>query len=118
MVNVFGLKNCSTCRLALKWLADQKYLYEFVDVRAEDFDTELIGRWIKIVGWETVLNRRGATWKNLSKNDRDGLSGENVEALVTRFPLLIKRPVFEIGDKVIVGFKDEEREELRATLQS
>ncbi len=109
MIDVYGLKNCDTCRKALKWLAGNGLEHRFHDFRRDGLDTQKLGRWAAACGWETLLNRRGTTWRGLDDADKDGIDGAKAAALMTAHPALIKRPVFEAAGRVIVGFKDEQR---------
>ena len=109
MIDVYGLKNCDTCRKALKWLAGNNLEHRFHDFRRDGLDPADVGRWAAVCGWETLLNRRGTTWRGLSEADKDGVDGAKAEALMAAHPALIKRPVFEAAGRVIVGFKDEQR---------
>ncbi|GEQ99842.1 hypothetical protein JCM17845_04660 [Iodidimonas gelatinilytica] len=67
MIILFGLKNCDRCRKARKWLDHTGTDYQFVDVRDQGIEGDLIDRWIDAVGWEALLNRRGTTWRGLMK---------------------------------------------------
>lgn len=107
MINVYGIKNCDTCRKALKWLDAEGLKHQFRDVRADALEGETIARWIYAVGWEVLLNRRGTTWRNLSDANKHEVDGEKALALMAEHPALIKRPVFEVGNDVLVGFKDD-----------
>ncbi len=109
MIDVYGLKNCDTCRKALKWLAENNLEHRFHDFRTDGLDRQKLGRWAAACGWEKLLNRRGTTWRGLAKADRDGVDGSQAEVLMAAHPALIKRPVFEAAGRVIVGFKDEQR---------
>ena len=109
MITVHGLKNCDTCRKALKWLDDQDLAHQFRDVRRDGVDKAAISRWIDAVGWELLLNKRGTTWRGLDAAEKDSANETTAAALMAAHPALIKRPVFEIDGRVIVGFKDEQR---------
>ncbi len=112
MITVYGLKNCDTCLKALKWLEAEGVAHRFHDLRKDGLDTPRLKRWIAAAGWETLLNRRGTTWRGLDDNAKDGVNEAKAAALMAAHPALIKRPVFEGGARVIVGFKDEQRREL------
>ena len=109
MITIHGLKNCDTCRKALKWLDEQGAAYQFLDVRKDGVNEADISRWVTAVGWETLLNKRGTTWRGLEDEEKDSVDETNAATLMSTHPALIKRPVFEVGDCVIVGFKDEQR---------
>lgn len=109
MITVHGLRNCDTCRKALAWMKDQGLAYRFVDVRADGIDEATVARWADEVGWEALLNRRGTTWRGLPDADKADVDGDRAVALMARHPALIKRPVFEAGGGVAVGFGDAQR---------
>ena len=104
MIKVFGLKNCDSCRNALKWLKDSDLIHEFHDVRGNEVDADAISRWVFAVGWKFLLNTRSTTWRGLPNEKKTNVSEEAAMKLMLENPTLIKRPVFEAGDQVIVGF--------------
>lgn len=111
-VTVYGLKNCDTCRKAVKALKDAGVEHRFVDVRADGVSAERLGGWAEAAGWEVLLNRRGTTWRGLDEAERGDLDGSRALSLMEAHPALIKRPVIEAGDEVTVGFSDEIRKKL------
>ena len=113
MITIYGLKNCDTCRKALKWLKVESLEHHFIDVRVEAVKSETIARWISIVGWEVLINQRGTTWRKLRNMDKHTLGKDTSIALMCEHPALIKRPVFELNDMVLVGFKDDVRKILK-----
>lgn len=113
MISVYGLKNCDTCRKALKWLDAEGVEHRFHDVRADGVSEPEISAWAEQAGWETLLNRRGTTWRGLPESDRDGVDEPKAVALMTAHPALIKRPVFDIEGKIMVGFGDLSRDALK-----
>lgn len=116
MITMYGLKNCDTCRKALKWLQAEGIEHEFKDVRADGLTDPQVQNWLDHVGWEVLLNRRGTTWRKLSDDEKDNVDANKAKALMLEQPALIKRPVFETGSSIVVGFKDAEVEALRAAL--
>jgi arsenate reductase (glutaredoxin) len=115
MINIYGLKNCDTCRKALKWLKAESLEHNFIDVRVEALKNETITWWISSVGWEVLLNRRGTTWRALRVIDKNTIDKKKFKILVSEYPALIKRPIFEIKETVLVGFKDEVRKTLKGS---
>jgi len=113
MITVHGLKNCDTCRNAQKWLKSENLEFSFHDVRVDGLTEEMVSRWISTLGWEALLNRRGTTWRKLSDGEKQDVDGESARALMLSYPALIKRPVFDTGKQVIVGFKDAEKAVLK-----
>ncbi len=105
MIVVYGLKNCDSCRKARGWLEGQGIAHRFHDLRADGFPGERLPAWLSAVGWETLLNRRGTTWRQLPEETRAGAGAETVAELLEAYPALIKRPVFDLPDgQVVVGF--------------
>ena len=116
MVTVWGLRTCDTCRKAMKWLEDEAIPHEVKDLRGDGVPAAELDRWLGNLGWETLLNKSSTTWRNLSEADRAGLDDGRARALLTEHPTLIKRPVFLVGDQVIVGFRDDQKAALRASI--
>ena len=114
MITLYGLKNCDTCRKARKWLEAEGIEHEFHDFRSDGLDGETLAAWVAALGWETLLNRRGTTWRNLPETDREDLTSDHATALMLQHPTLIKRPVFAAGDTTLVGFTKVEQDALKA----
>ncbi len=114
MIEVWGLKNCDTCRKALAWLKDEGIAHSFRDVRAAGLDPAALKAWIDELGWEVLVNTRGTTWRGLPESEREGLDAKRAHALILRHPAVMKRPVFDLGSRRLVGFKDAEKAALRA----
>ncbi|WP_018953109.1 ArsC family reductase [Thioalkalivibrio sulfidiphilus] len=104
MTTLYGIKNCDTVKKARKWLEAHGVEYRFHDFRADGLEAKQIDAWIKAVGWETLLNRRGTTWRKLPEAVREGIDEKRAAALMLEHPTLIKRPVVEHGKQVLVGF--------------
>jgi len=109
MIVVNGLKNCDTCRKARAWLEGEGIAHRFHDLRADGLEAGQVRRWLKAVGADRLVNRRGTTWRGLGESERDVTGEAAVAALLLAHPAVIKRPVFELGDRVIVGFDDAAR---------
>ena len=105
MITLYGIKNCDTIKKARKWLTDNVIEYKFHDVRADGIDCQSIDNWIEQAGWETVLNRRGTTWRRLDANIQENTDRNNVTALLLEHPALIKRPVLDVNGTITIGFK-------------
>ncbi|NKB55665.1 MAG: ArsC family reductase [Alphaproteobacteria bacterium] len=118
MITIYGIKNCDTCRKALKWLAAEHVEHRFHDFRADGLDSGTLSTWIKALGWEQLLNRRGTTWRNLPAEDKDAVDEAAAAKLMESNPTLIKRPVIDLGDAFVVGFKNPEQEAIRAQAEA
>jgi Spx/MgsR family transcriptional regulator len=104
MIILYGIKNCDTVKKAQKWLEKNQREYRFHDLRIDGIRTETIATWIEQIGWETVLNKRSTSWRNLDNAVQQGLNAENITSLLQENPTLIKRPVLDVGGIISVGF--------------
>lgn len=107
MTTLYGIKNCDTIKKARKWLTDNGIEYKFHDVRADGLELATIDSWLEQADWETVLNRRGTTWRKLDSSVQESTSRENVAALLLENPAMIKRPVLDTNGTITIGFKAE-----------
>ncbi|HEY3639944.1 MAG TPA: ArsC family reductase [Xanthobacteraceae bacterium] len=114
MITLYGIKNCDTMKRARAWLDTHKVAYAFHDYKAAGMDKATLEGWAKKVGWETLLNRAGTTFRKLSDADRGGLSEKKAIALMLAQPSMIKRPVLDKGGLLTVGFKPETYERVFA----
>ena len=106
-ITIHGIKACDTMKKARKWLDDHGVTYRFHDYKAEGIDKAMLERWAKDVGWETLLNRAGTTFRKLPDADRENITEKKAVALMAAQPSMIKRPVLDVGGKLIVGFKPD-----------
>ena len=105
-VTIYGIKNCDTMKKARAWLEERGVDYAFHDYKVSGINREHVEAWIKAVGWETVLNRAGTTFRKLPEADRENLTEAKAIKLMLEQPSMIKRPVLETGrGKPLVGFK-------------
>lgn len=107
-VTIYGIKNCDTMKKARAWLDKAGIDYAFHDYKASGIDKAHLDRWSKDVGWETLLNRAGTTFRKLPDKDKDGLTAAKAIKLMIEQPSMIKRPVLEGGKRLLVGFKPED----------
>lgn len=106
-VKIYGIKNCDTMKKARLWLDDRNIGYEFHDYKAAGIDRATLEKWVKALGWETLLNRAGTTFRKLPDTDKGGITEKKAIALMLAQPSVIKRPVLDAGGKLTVGFKPE-----------
>jgi arsenate reductase len=112
MTTLYGIKNCDTVRKARQWLEAHNIEYTFHDVRSDGLDKKDLASWVKSVGWETLFNRRGTTWRQLPDKDKETINETNAIQLMLAQPTLIKRPVLVHQKITHVGFKPAEYEAL------
>ena len=104
---IYGIKNCDTMKKARQWLDGHGVVYVFHDYKKEGIERARLEAWAEAVGWETVLNRSGATFRALPEAAKQGLTEAKAIALMLAQPSMIKRPVLDVGGALIVGFKPE-----------
>ncbi len=106
MITVYGIPNCDTVKKARTWLAEHGVDHSFHDFKKQGVPTDHLDRWLKAAGWDTVINRKGTTWRQLDETTRAGVSDvASARVVALANPSLIKRPVVEWADGAItVGF--------------
>jgi len=103
---LYGIKNCDTVRKARRCLEANNVDFQFHDFRADGLDKETIDDWLKSVSWETLLNKRSTSWKQLDDVRKEQLDQSIAIELMLANPTLIKRPVFSDSSGCKVGFKE------------
>nr|WP_153018676.1 ArsC family reductase [Marichromatium gracile] len=101
---LYGIANCDTVRKARAWLRARAIDHDFHDLRADGIDPERLDAWLEALGWEQLINRRSATWRQLPPEQRADLDTARARALVLDHPTLIRRPLIEHGAIIRVGF--------------
>ena len=104
---LYGIKNCDTMKKARRWLDEHGVGYVFHDYKTDGVDRRRLERWCGEVGWETLLNRAGTTFRKLPDTEKRDLDEDKAVDLMLARPSMIKRPVLEAGGRLIVGFKPE-----------
>ena len=107
MITVFGIKNCDTMKKAFAWLDGHGKRYDFHDYKTSGIDIDRLKAWSDQVGWEVLLNTRGTTWRKLSPTQQAHLDEGKALKLMHEHPSLIKRPVLENGEQLLIGFSPE-----------
>jgi arsenate reductase len=106
-VTIYGIKACDTMKKARAWLETHGVAYTFHDYKAQGVGRGALEHWASGVGWETLINRAGTTFRKLPERDKTDLDATKAIALMLAQPSMIKRPVLDIGGTLIVGFKPE-----------
>ena len=113
-VELYGLKNCSTCVKAKSWLEQRGIPCQFTDYRDQPIDAQLLQDWANVLGgWEKLVNRASMTWRNLPADRKEPATADEWLTLIAQFPALIKRPVcLDAQGNVSVGFSEKKYTEL------
>ena len=106
-LTLYGIPNCDTVKKARVWLEQHSLAFDFHDYKKVGIDRPRLETWVAEHGWETVLNRAGTTFRALPDADRADLDAGKAVDLMLAQPSMIKRPVLDLGDRTLVGFKPE-----------
>lgn len=106
MTVLYGIRQCDTCRRAIKWLDQQGIEYRFHDLRSDGLDAGMIEDWLTQLPLDTLINRRSTSWRTLDKSAQGRLDAGDWQALLPAHPTLIKRPVLQHEDTVMVGMAE------------
>tara|TARA_R100001143_G_scaffold61983_2_gene64107 strand:- start:853 stop:1191 length:339 start_codon:yes stop_codon:yes gene_type:complete len=109
---MYGIPNCDTIKKARRFLQDNNIAYEFHDYKKQGISRAKLKTWCSIFGYESLLNRRGTTWRKLDEETRASMNQSLAIKIMQQQPSIIKRPVLEAGDKVLLGFEQSEYKSL------
>ena len=107
MHTLYGIKNCDTVKKARQCLDQNGIAYQFHDFRADGLSQAQLNDFAARLDWNTLLNRSSTSWRQLSAEQQSNLTPEKALSLMLNTPTLIKRPILDTGDKLIVGFKPD-----------
>jgi arsenate reductase len=112
-VDLYGIPNCDTMKKARTWLEAHGVDYQFHDYKVSGVSRETLAQWAQEVGWETLLNRAGTTFRKLPVAMKADLDQSKAIALMLEQPSMIKRPVLVRGKTLLVGFSPEKYSALK-----
>ncbi|MEW6352951.1 MAG: ArsC family reductase [Pseudomonadota bacterium] len=118
MTTVYGISNCETVKKARAWLEKQGVDYQFHDFRKDGLDKDTLHAFLQALGWETLLNKSGMTWRKLPDKDKVALTEKKAVQLMLAHPTIIKRPVLVTGaraKKYYAGFNTTDYQRLFGT---
>ncbi len=104
---MYGIRNCDTVKKARAWLEEKGVEYRFHDYKVSGVERDRLNRWCRELGWEKLVNRAGSTFRQLPEPQKILSNPEHAVALMLAHPSVIKRPVLELGERLVVGFKPE-----------
>lgn len=109
---MYGIKNCDTIKKAKKWLNEHDVQFTFHDYRKDGLSEELLSSLESSLGWESLLNKRGTTWRKLPEEIKDSINRESAIAIMLENPAIIKRPILNTGKSLELGFSDATYQQL------
>jgi len=106
-VTVYGIANCDVIKKTMDWFRKRGLVVEFHDYKSRGIQKEKIAGWCRQVGWELLLNKKSTTWRSLPAEIQEKITDETTAvALMVEYNSIIKRPVVEMNNKLIVGFNE------------
>ncbi|UAY52102.1 ArsC family reductase [Ferruginibacter albus] len=109
MITVYGIPNCDTIKKTQDWLKKNKVEYSFHNYKTEGISKEKLAEWCKKVGWEILLNKKSTTWKSLTPEQQESATNQTAAIkIMQQNNSIIKRPVIEAGNVILVGFNETE----------
>lgn len=116
MLTIYGIKNCDTMKKAFAQLDAQGLAYEFHDYKKAGIDADTLNAWVQELGLDTVLNRKGTTWRKLTPDEQAAVAtNAGAVALMQAHTSLIKRPILRGKDVLLAGFSPENYAAIRTT---
>ncbi|MDR5906321.1 arsenate reductase [Franzmannia qiaohouensis] len=112
MLTLFGIKNCDTCRRARKAMDASGVPYQFHDLREDGLSAALLEHILERVPVMTLLNKRSTTWRQLDDADKQEIDANRARELMLAHPTLLKRPLLDTGDDILVGYRDGDYDNL------
>lgn len=104
---MYGIRNCDTVRKARIWLEGRGIGIVFHDLKSAGIERARLESWCAEHGWEKILNRAGTTFRKLPPAAREDLDEERALRLMLQQPAMIKRPILDLGQQRLVGFRPE-----------
>ena len=107
-ITLYGIPNCDTVKKARTWLSENGVDAVFHDFKKQGLDAATVAGWLKDASWETLVNRKGTTWRKLDEAEKSRvIDATSATALMLATPSVIKRPVLVGAGAVQVGFTPE-----------
>lgn len=117
MLHVYGIKNCNTVKKALDWLNENQIEFTFHDYKKESAQESKLKEWQKKVSWEELVNKKGTTWKKLTPEQQAAVVDEaSAREVLLQNNSMIKRPVIEVDNELILGFNEDTYKQKLANL--
>lgn len=101
---LYGIANCDTVKKTRKLLDTLGVEYQFHDYKKAGLDTALASILIANIPLETLINKRGTTWRKLPVAQQESLSQTSAPALISANPSVVRRPIIHHSKGWIVGY--------------
>ena len=106
---LYGIPNCDTTKKAMTLLKQKSVDFSFHDYKQQGITIKKLEEWCEKIGWETILNKRSTTWRELDEADQKKVINQATAIkLMMKNNSVIKRPIIELDKKIVVGFNEDE----------
>jgi Spx/MgsR family transcriptional regulator len=112
IVTLYGIPNCDTIKKARGWLREHDIDHVFHDYRKHGIERDQLQSMMAQLGWETMLNRRGSTWRAVPEDTRATIGEASALSLMLDNPAIIKRPILDAEGRLHIGFSSQQYEEI------
>ncbi|MGM0982861.1 MAG: arsenate reductase [Pseudomonadota bacterium] len=112
MLTLYVIKNCDTCRKARKALEDKGIPFQVHDLREDGLSAPLLEHILHRVPVMEVLNKRSTTWRQLDEEEKADIDANKARELMLAHPTLLRRPLLDTGDEILVGYRDGDYDSL------
>jgi len=112
MTTLYGIKNCDTIKKARRWLEQNDIEYQFHDYRKDGLSADQLTQWCEQLGWESLVNKRGTTWRKLPDEIKQNIDLSSAIEIMLEQPAIIKRPLLDTGTEKLLGFNEQQYSEL------
>ena len=106
MITIYGIKNCDMIKKAMKWLETNGHDFTLHDYKKDGVPADLIKQALDQCGWETVINQRGTTWRQLPDEVKSTMNNDRAYDIIQQNASIIKRPMVHVNDEFHFGFKE------------
>ena len=109
MINLYQYNKCGTCRKAKKFFDSHNIKYKDTDITLTPPPKKILKLAIKKYGIKKVFNVSGVEYREKKIKDKiKNMTEKNAIELLAENGKLVKRPIAYEGDKITVGFNEEE----------
>ena len=108
MFTLYGISSCSTVSKARRFLEAHDLEYQFHDFKKQSISETLLSELEARIGLDVMLNKRSTTWRQLDESQKKDMNLQKAIALMIEKPTLIKRPLLDTGEQLLVGFNEAE----------
>ncbi len=106
MIKIYGIKNCGSVKKALLFFKENKLEYSLFDFKKEKVPCENISSWLDKTDMKTLFNSKSTTYRTLKLKELN-LNDDAKKEWLCKENMLIKRPIIEYDDELLVGYNEE-----------